>query len=403
MRIYSVLLFLSLAACSTSKSRMVPKQWVFTEHNLCSASIIATSNPPFDVGVTTMRTDLNTRYDNMSSMRPYILRSNGLVQKLDPDGPQGQVAYSFDNWSKDGTSFFINRVYEEPQHAMLEEAVRQLIFDPASYEAHILKANATTLETQNLTADKSVSFYNIGTESYKGNSNLIAFGAIIDGAMRTYVMNQDGTSKRALLSTNGFAYGFRISPDGTKYAFHSEYKMYVGDFESGIEKRVETPCNFNFLAHWSRDSKHIAFFCGASNQAPNIYIADRNGLNARLLTTRNGYSGSVPIMETPDFHDGASDNMAWDETGIVYGALVGNAVELFHLNIFTGVKTPLTNTGGSTINYHPNISKDGRWIVFSSNRTGLRNTFYMNIGTKETVQLTDVQPGCGTLLPKWRP
>lgn len=400
------LLILTIALTGCADPKKVPVQWQDTNYSLCQVSP-TNSAVPFEIGLSVNRTDLPYgRYDDMNSMRAEIIALDGSSTEIGSDSisVHDQTGIQFSQWSLDGQSVYVNRSWEDPQNAMMEQMTQAMIVNPGSYQIDILKIDINTNVQFNISAVDAVSFYNTNVLELP-IPGLMSMGADVNGDERVYTMSMDGTNKQALIKTPGFAYGFSVSPDGLKYAFHNDYKVYIGDFGTGIETRVQNQCNFNFVPVFSPDSQHIAFFCGASNVSPDIYTADIDGSNVKKLTSRYGYNGVVPIIDTFDYHGGSSDNVVWqDASNLIYVQNFAGNSELFKIDINTMIKTRLTTSPGTgKINAYPNISSDGNYLTFVSDRNGRRDTYTMNLTTLEVTQITNVGAGCETYHPKFRP
>ncbi|MDT7604042.1 MAG: eukaryotic-like serine/threonine-protein kinase, partial [Acidobacteriota bacterium] len=74
---------------------------------------------------------------------------------------------------------------------------------------------------------------------------------------------------------------------------------------------------------------------------------------------------------------GPSYGLAWTGGGkLIYASLTGGNLNIFSVSADGSDKRQLTVNAGD--NYHPAISADGRYIFFSSNRTGTFNIWRMN-------------------------
>lgn len=391
MNLFNFTIPIVLVSCSVPTQHAKVAKWIQPTYTDCDLPIL--NSPPIDVGLTVLHTNLN-RYNGFGSMRAHVIH-NGTQMQIGAHTHDYQTAEIFNDFA--GPNLLINSLWEDPENASWETASGQLIYSSAVYRADILSVNPITNEITNLTTD-SESFYNIGATLASGSIN---YGAMVDGEMRPHSMGTNGGNKQSVAAAGGFAYGFSSSPDGSHYAFHSHYKVFIGDYSTGVEQQVQTSCNFNFLPIWSPDSKHVAFFCGANNIGPDIWVSDLQG-SAKFLTGRGSYSGSVPIVDGPDFHGGASDNVTWsDANTVIYSGSESGSIELFAVDINTRTELQLTSTI-SSLNYYPTVSPDSAYLLFNSSRSGRRNTYYMDLKTYETKQITDVPSGCGIYNIKWR-
>ncbi len=401
------LVSLILPACCVPHVE-VARVWVATPYEECDLNL-QMSELPFDLALNVNRTDRPFgRYDGFNSYRPHVIFRNGSERELSaPINDRPQENYiSFNRWTLDGSALLLNKQWEDPQHAMLEEVKREMLLDPVKYRMDILRVTLSGLY-KNLTGRNPVSFYNSGVFFWPLNPSRIGFGAIVGKEMRTFLMDSDsGEGKESFTSASGFTYGTDASLDGRSYAFHAGYQVYIGDVETRRERHVETGYRFNFRPTWSPDSEWIAFFCGLNNYVSDICIADRKGENVKVLASRNGYTGVVPVIDGFDFHGGQSDHLVWskDSRSVIYGALKGDSVELFQKDISTDRVRQLTySEREGTRNVYPDVSPDGRYLLFHSDREGSRDLYYMDLQSLAMKQVTKLDKGCTSALAKWRP
>jgi len=68
-----------------------------------------------------------------------------------------------------------------------------------------------------------------------------------------------------------------------------------------------------------------------------------------------------------------------------------------------GKAEQLTRSREGTLNYQPELSSDGKWLVFGSNRTGVRQLYVMRADGDSAYPITNVKPGWGAMWPNWQP
>ncbi len=182
-----------------------------------------------------------------------------------------------------------------------------------------------TGKAQNLTDVDRVSFHNTGLFFWPNDPTKLGFQAIVDGDSHPFRMDRDGKNKRDLTKdSKEFAYGFSASPDGRRIAYHKSYQVYVADADGTNARLIPTGQPFNFAPQWSPDGKHLLFVAGEHyNCHPYVVAADGTGL--RKLADRGGYRGVIEFLDVPDFHGGSSDIPAWSADGksVYYTASVG--------------------------------------------------------------------------------
>lgn len=387
-------------APSPSPKVIVVEKWVYPGDTTCELKLAKTiTSLPGDIALVTQRSNLN-RYDAINSHRPWRIKANLELFEFGSDlidpGKEGQIYFSVAAPAPNENAFYFNKTWEDPAQAMSEIAYEGISLDDRVYRSDVFKINFDNNSYLNLT-ENSPSFYNAGAFPYLDG---ILFTAIIGGEGRTYSVNGTGSEIKPFIQTPGYAYGMALSPDGTKYAFHSEYKVYIGDMASKIETQVKTPCAFNFGPKWSPDSQLIVFKCGSDNDHPDIWAARRDGSDVHFLNGLGGYSSAVPFMEGYDFHGGGSDRITVTKDGPIHGKKIGSSVELV-LSKFDGTQIQLTHTS-ETQNTYPQVSPDGLWLLFNSKiSTGPMNLMLMSLSDFSTQQITAMDQHCNTRMAYW--
>ena len=162
-----------------------------------------------------------------------------------------------------------------------------------------------------------------------------------------------------------------ISPDGNYVAFLSEkdllsIDLFLADARTGkiVRKLTSKAKNshideFNFIESagaWSPDSRRFAFSAFSGGVTKLIIVDIESG-----KTISTDAMGAVEEFS----------NITWSPNGsdVAFSGLKEGQSDLFQFNLNTNVLTQLTNDKYSE--YHPSYSKDGKTIVFSTDR----NTF----------------------------
>lgn len=383
------------------------QKWALPDVPVCKLKLVNNiKSLPHDIVISAQRSNLN-RYDGLSSHRPWLITSRlelfEFGSSLIDEGKEGQIYFSLAAVALNENAVYFNKTWEDPQHGMEEIAYEGISMDERFYRSDVLKINFDDGSVQNLTAN-SPSFYNAGAFPYL---NEILFTAIMGGDVgRTYSVQIDGTNIgtniQPFVKTPGYAYGMAISPDGTKYAFHADYKVYIGDMTTKNEIQVVTPYSFNFAPKWSKDSQKIVFKSGRDNEHPDLWVADRDGSNVHLLSNFGGYNSAVAFIEGYDFHDGGSDRIIVSSSGAIHGKKIGTSIELV-LAKFDGTQIQLTHTVNGQ-NTYPELSKDG-WLLFNQKiGNGPMNLLIMNLNDNNPspIQVTDMDEHCNTRFGFWK-
>ena len=125
---------------------------------------------------------------------------------------------------------------------------------------------------------------------------------------------------------------------------------------------------------YSPDGRQVAFVSNRSGSRQ-IYICDAGGSNLVRLTSLAGG------VERP--YPGWSPNAR----EIVFAATVAGNTDLFVADVQGG--PPRRLTFEPSTEYHPQWSRDGKWVYFASDRTGERQIWKMPGGGGEAVQMTE--------------
>ena len=364
-------------------------------------------NPPAvaHVGYTELRTDLpGGRHANVRTMRAAVVRADGTGRA--PVG--GELAADaatwtpFAGWSPDGKTAVVGVGWQSPENARWEEENRQFRMTAGKWKYDTCLIDLATGRVTNLTAVDRVSHYNSGLFFHPDGKRL-GFTALVNGVSKPHVMDRDGKSKRDVSGGGGFAYGYGASPDGKSICYHENYQLYVSAADGAGKRQIKTGNPFDFAPSWSPDGKWLLFLSGEHYDChPHVVRPDGTGL--RKLADRNGYKGVVEFLDVPDFHGGSSDVPAWAAGGaaVFYTAKVGERVELFRAAL-DGKATRLTDTPAGSLHYHPQPSRDGRWLVYGSRRGGVRDLYVMSLSDRTERRITSSAPGRAAMWPHWQP
>ncbi len=256
---------------------------------------------------------------------------------------------------------------------------------------------------ENLTAKDRVSHYNGGLFFLPEGKGL-GFTPLINGVSKPFVMDLDGRNKRDVSGEGGgFAYGYNASPDGRRICYHEDYQIYIANLDGTGKKKVETGNVFNFGPRWSPQGDWILFVSGVRGHC-NLYVVRSDGTGLRQLADFGGYQGWILFLDVPDFHEGSSDVPVWSHDGqsVFYTAKAGPNVELFQTSL-DGAARQLTHSPVGTLQYHPEPSPDGQWLVYGAKRGGVRQLVVRNLADGSERQVTDLKMGEAAMWPHWQP
>lgn len=385
--------------------------WVFLLAGLVAPGLAAVvvgekPRPRELIGYTEFRTNLTGgRHANVVTMRATVVRADGTRRRRVAEElcRTANAWTQFAGWSPDGRSMIIGSGWESAENAAWEEKHKRFrMTEGWRYDMYLL--DLTTGKRMNVTGVERVSDYNTGLFYWPGNPKKLGFQALIEGQSHPFSMDLDGRNKKDLTrDSKEFAYGFNASPDGKRIAYHKSYQVFVADADGTNARHIETGQPFNFVPQWSPNGEWLMFLCGEHYNC-HPYVVRRDGSGLRKLADRQTYRGVVEFLDVYDFHGGSSDVPTWSRDGawVYYTARVGPNVELMRVDL-DGKVEQLTRCRSGARNYHPTLSSDGKWLVFGSNRTGVRQLYVMWADGGPAYPITDVKSGWGAMWAHWQP
>lgn len=238
-----------------------------------------------------------------------------------------------------------------------------------------------------------------------------------------------------------------VSPDGKRIAFLTDRGLYLSvsilDCAKKKERTVRTVVtgenrsdfeSLRLLSNnisWSRDGKNLCF-AAVSFGRQTVYVvsADDGSIRERIVVPfdelfspvispdgksvafaasigtrtdlyRYVIAGRSIVRLTDDANVERTPCFSPDGSFIVYASDAGEgAAESPLMKVAsTGGAPELLVSGGR--NAHPDISSDGKTLVYVSDRTGIRNLYRYDLAEKKNERLTDVV--CGVSYPKLFP
>ena len=172
------------------------------------------------------------------------------------------------------------------------------------------------------------------------------------------------------------------SPDGNQIAFVSalteDYEIHVMDADGSNVRRLTVSPREDWQPSWSPDGKHIVFASLRTGDWE-IYVMDSDGANIRQLTESPG------VDWTPDWSpDGQrivfASNRTPDGIEVTDETVVDNPEtstwDIYVMNHDGSSVKRLTDDPGSDI--EPTWSPDGKYLAFSSDRSGPLEVYVMN-------------------------
>ena len=243
------------------------------------------------------------------------------------------------------------------------------------------------------------------------------------GNKEVWAMDYDGENQKQLTSSQFLNLTPACSPDG-RFIAYTAYKkrnpdLYVMDLKSGDIRLLHASQGQSTSPDWTADSRSLIFTSSTGESAgTNLWMIDVNGSNLRKITDRRGVDCSASIspktnevLFTSDrtgmpqiykmsmygtdqtrmalegkYNDAAS--FSPNNAQIVYQSRMrGNAFDIYVYDVASNQNMRIVDPSGS--NENPAWSPDGRFVVFSGNRTGKFQLYLTRAnGTGEPRKLT---------------
>ncbi len=281
--------------------------------------------------------------------------------------------------------------------------------------------------------------FGVGSDSnpqWSADGQLIRFLSTESGSSQLWEIKPDGTGHCQISKIDGDIDGFMISTDGSKILYAKAVKMenlsidihpdmakadvriidnlmyrhfdywedgayshiFIADLKNGAlhnlkdineGEKWDTPMATDFEINevqWSPDSKKIVY-CSkklygrdyAVSTNSDIYVYDlENGETENITTENLGYDRKPSYSPNGQFIAWCSQETPGDEAA---------QKRLYILDIKTGQKTYLTQGFDQNVDQYI-WGEDNQTIYFTSGIKGTDQLFKINIGNKETVQLT---------------
>ena len=187
-----------------------------------------------------------------------------------------------------------------------------------------------------------------------------------------YTMNLDGAEPRAITGPDEFVYGVSLSPDGRRFAFHSNYRIHVCQIDgSGRVELAGKPGTLYFGSSWSPDGEWVLFqVCDSQSDPAHDWSAiamarAAGGEPVRMLTgpASAWFGASYGTRANPG---GGSNQLQWapDGSGILYVRRIPDSVTPW---VF---QTQRKDTDHFNRDFVPEDSRGGTYLVVIDPRTG---------------------------------
>jgi TolB protein len=363
--------------------------------------------PDLLIGYTEFRTNLpGGRYVNQATFRAVVVKADGTGRRMLAEELTREKNFwtEFRGWSPDGKIAVFARAWMSDENGKWEEEHKDFRFSKDGFLCDGYLFDLASGKATNVTAVERISHANQYLQFWP-DEKTFSFSAFVDGVWRPYLMDRDGKNVRELKrKTPNLVHGMSISPDGKRGAYEDPaYRLFLADADGSNAKQVKTGLRHHLIPTWSPDGAWVLFVAGENYDShPHVVKADGTGL--KKLASRNGYSGGIDYLDVHDFHEGSSDLPVWapDSKSVYYTAKVGKNVELFRVTL-DGKSEQLSETPAASMHYHPNPSRDGKWLLYGSKRDGVRQLYFMRLSDKKEWRITDLKKGHAAMWAHWQP
>jgi TolB protein len=234
-----------------------------------------------------------------------------------------------------------------------------------------------------VTSDKSIAM--LPNWSPQGGS--IIYSSYKDGWAMLYTKGLSSGKVRKISGKKGLNIGACYVPGSKNLALTLSYEgnpdIYMIDQRGKIIKRLTSHWGADISPSFSPDGKIMAFVSDRSG-SPQIYVKDLAKGREERLTFEGKYNTSP----------------AWSSMNrLAFSQMQDAVVDIFTMNPDGTNIVRLTENQGN--NEDPCWSPDGRYIIFSSNRTGEYHLYIMNANGQNQSRITYLE-GAQTA-PSWSP
>ncbi len=204
---------------------------------------------------------------------------------------------------------------------------------------------------------KGIRIHPTGSAEFRLSTNgtLVYIPSLVTGEERTMVLVDRHGVETPLTNIKRSYNHPRISPNGERVLYNINEKIWIFDVVRDIQTPLTSGGTFNRFPSWTPDNKKVTFQSYRSNSY-NIYWKRIDGIGKAEL-----------LISGENIQAGGS----WSKDGTLFAYYEVNPTTRRDIWVYTTrdcTATPFLNTPDDEST--PVISPDGKWIAYTSNKTG---------------------------------
>ncbi|MBF0566162.1 MAG: Tol-Pal system beta propeller repeat protein TolB [Nitrospirae bacterium] len=204
---------------------------------------------------------------------------------------------------------------------------------------------------------------------WSGDGKKIAYSSLRNGKWSIYILDFDTATERLIYSSGATDLAGDFTPDGKYLLFSSSGKgspdIYLLHLGTKVISRLTYEPAIEVSPSVSPDGKQIVYVSDRSS-TPQLYVMGIDGNDSRRITFEGNYNTAPEWSLAGDL--------------IVFTSRAGGSFQVCTIKSDGSGMTQLTSAGN---NDEPSFSSDGRYIIFTSDRDGVKGVYQMNVNGEQ--------------------